>query len=278
MPPLLQLEDLRICFRQDDHASEVVHGLNLQMQEGEKLAIVGESGSGKSVTGLSLGRLLPSAPVCEVSGRILFRGEDVQTFDAKRVREHRGSGVAYVFQEPSSSLHPQLTVGEQIREAIHLHQPSVRDKKAAVVEALDEVGIPDPVRRVKCYPHELSGGMQQRVVIAMALACKPALLVADEPTTALDVTIQAQILKLLDRMQEKHQMGVILITHNFGIVDGFADRLVVMHDGNIVEQGITEEVLKQPKAAYTRDLLGCIPRMDQKLERLISRVSVETVS
>lgn len=262
MPTLLTVQDLHIRFRHHHRVMEAVRGVSFDMQEGEKVAIVGESGSGKSVTGLSLGRLLPLFPTCELIGSIKFNGQDVLNFSPSELRKHRGRGVAYVFQEPSATLHPQLTIGDQIGEAIRLHQPEVKKRREVVVASLDEVGISDSANKVNCYPHELSGGMQQRVVIAMALACRPQLLVADEPTTALDVTIQAQILKLIDELQNRHGMAVLLITHNFGIVDGFADRLLVMNSGEIVERGKVEDVLQHPSHDYTRNLLSCIPKID----------------
>lgn len=268
--PLLDVSNLRIRFRQRRQIQEVVKGVSFSIRAGERVALVGESGSGKSVTALSLGRLLPPAPTCEVSGDIRLNGNDVMSLNGRDLRTHRGRGVAYIFQEPSSSLHPQYTVGEQIREAIRLHQPEVKDVKQAIIRALGEVGIRDPEQRYRSFPHEMSGGMQQRVMIAMALACRPKLLVADEPTTALDVTIQAQILELIRSLQDRSEMAVLLITHNFGIVDGFADRLLVMYRGNLVETGVTETVLQQPNHPYTQGLIRCIPRLGSRQRRLVT--------
>jgi len=276
MNKLLQVKDLSIGFRQRDQWSEVVHGVGFEIGSGERVALVGESGSGKSVTGLALGRLLPSPPICQVHGSIVLEGRNVMKLEGKLLRQHRGRGIAYVFQEPSTSLHPQYTVGEQLKEAIQLHQPDHRHHKDAMLEALEEVGIHDPENRCRDYPHELSGGMQQRVMIAMALACRPKLLVADEPTTALDVTIQAQILDLIKNLQTRHDMAVLLITHNFGIVDGFADRLLVMYRGEIVEQGKTGEVLQHAKHEYTRALIRCIPRLGVKRHRLMTNPTFNT--
>ncbi len=268
MDPLLKVSDLRIQFCQREEVSEVVHGIDFEIKRGERVALVGESGSGKSVTALAMGRLLPRAPNCKVSGSIQLDGQEILTLKGHLLQQHRGGGVAYIFQEPSTSLHPQYSVGEQLREAIRLHQPSINDVKRAIVEALDEVGIRNPEKRCRDYPFQMSGGMQQRVMIAMALACRPKLLIADEPTTALDVTIQAQILELIKDLQSRHDMAVLLITHNFGIVDGFADRLLVMYRGDLVEEGKTTEVLQEPNHPYTRGLIGCIPKLGDKRKRL----------
>jgi ABC-type dipeptide/oligopeptide/nickel transport system ATPase component len=269
MNKLLEVNDLRIEFQQRKGVHEVVHGISFDLNEGESVALVGESGSGKSVTALSIGALLPSKPACTVRGSILLEGDEMVDADAEFIRKHRGHGVAYIFQEPTTSLHPQFTVGEQLREVIALHQPEVKNRKQAIIDALDEVGIKDPHKRYKSYPFEMSGGMQQRVMIAMALACRAKLLVADEPTTALDVTIQAQILDLIQSLRKSHDMAVLLITHNFGIVDGFADRIMVMYRGDIVEQGKTSEVLGNPQHPYTKGLIGCIPRMGETRDRLV---------
>ena len=268
MNTLLKVTDLSIQFRQRDEVTEVVHGIDFEINRGERIALVGESGSGKSVTALAMGRLLPSEPNCKVSGSIRLNGQEILTLRGQSLQQHRGSGVAYIFQEPSTSLHPQYSVGEQLKEAIRLHQPKVKDTKRAIVEALHEVGIRNPEKRCRDYPFQMSGGMQQRVMIAMALACRPRLLIADEPTTALDVTIQAQILDLIKDLQSRHDMAVLLITHNFGIVDGFADRLLVMYRGDLVEEGKTREVLQEPNHPYTRGLISCIPRLGDNRKRL----------
>ena len=266
--PLLQVRDLCIDFVLEDRTIEAVKGATFELTAGETLAIVGESGSGKSVTALALTRLLPVPPAEIKRGEILFDGKNVLTMDASQLRKLRGGRVAYIFQEPSTSLNPVYTVRSQIAEAVRLHRPDVTDVDAEVVRWLDAVGIVDAARRVNDYPHQLSGGMQQRVMIAMALACQPDILVADEPTTALDVTIQAQIMELLASLKERFGMAVILITHNFGIVSGFASRVLVMYRGKIVEQGPTAEVLRAPKHAYTRALIDCIPQLGSTERRL----------
>ena len=269
MSELLKVSDLRITFHSRGGANEVVHGIDFSVKpDGHTVAILGESGSGKSVSCMSLTQLLPKPPSCVVSGEILFEGENVLKMDAEAIRGVRGNGIAYIFQEPSSSLNPVFTVGYQIAEAVRLHRPDIEDVKGRVVELLELVGIRDAAKRYGAYPHEMSGGMQQRVMIAMALACEPKLLVADEPTTALDVTIQAQIMDLLRKLREKLGMSIILITHNFGIVKGFADEVIVMYRGDIVEQGAVETILKDPQHSYTKALIACIPRLGQKQKRL----------
>ncbi len=269
MAELLKVSDLRIAFHSRGQSSEVVKGISFSVGSGGRtVAILGESGSGKSVTCLSLTRLLPEPPTCTVSGQILFEGKDVLTMDRKTIRGIRGHGIAYIFQEPSASLNPVFTVGYQIAEAVRLHRPDITDVKARVVELLELVGIRDAAKRYSAYPHEMSGGMQQRVMIAMALACEPKLLVADEPTTALDVTIQAQIMDLLRELRERLGMSIALITHNFGIVKGFADEVIVMYRGEIVEQGAVEEVLNHPQHPYTKALIACIPKLGSKQHRL----------
>jgi ABC-type dipeptide/oligopeptide/nickel transport system ATPase component len=266
--PLLQVRDLCIDFVLEDRTIEAVKGATFDLAAGETLAIVGESGSGKSVTALALTRLLPVPPAVIKRGEIEFEGKNVLTMDAAQLRELRGGKIAYIFQEPSTSLNPVYTVHSQIAEAVRLHRPDVTDVDAEVVRWLDAVGIVDAAKRMHDYPHQLSGGMQQRVMIAMALACQPDILVADEPTTALDVTIQAQIMELLASLKERFGMAVILITHNFGIVSGFASRVLVMYRGKIVEQGPTADVLRAPKHPYTRALIDCIPQLGSTEKRL----------
>ncbi|MBE2180452.1 MAG: ABC transporter ATP-binding protein [Chthoniobacterales bacterium] len=266
--PLLEVRDLRVDFALEDRTVEAVRGVSFEVAEGETVAIVGESGSGKSVTALALTRLLPVPPARFTGGSIRFQGEDVLAMNAAALRRLRGGKIAYIFQEPSTSLNPVFTVHSQIAEAIRLHRPDVTDVGAEVARWLDAVGIVDAAKRMHDYPHQLSGGMQQRVMIAMALACQPDVLVADEPTTALDVTIQAQIMDLLASLKERFGMAVILITHNFGIVSGFAGRVLVMYRGKIVEQGPTGEVLSCPQHAYTRALIECIPKLGSKEPRL----------
>lgn len=269
MSKLLTVEQLKIGFGSSDRMNEVVHGIDFDIDSGgETVAILGESGSGKSVSCLALTHLLPTDANCTVSGSIVFDGKDVLSLDEPELRKIRGGGIAYIFQEPSASLNPVFTIGFQIAEAVRLHRPDISDVEGRVVELLELVGIREAQLRYRSYPHELSGGMQQRVVIAMALACEPKLLVADEPTTALDVTIQAQILDLLRDLRNQLGMSVLLITHNFGIVKGFADRVLVMYQGNIVESGSVETILSNPQHPYTKALINCIPRLGDRRERL----------
>jgi ABC-type dipeptide/oligopeptide/nickel transport system ATPase component len=268
--PLLEIRNLAIHFHTETGVVEAVKGIDLTLEKGETLAIVGESGSGKSVTGLALTRLLPEPPTKYVSGQILFDGKEVLELKADELRKLRGGRIAYVFQEPSTSLNPVFTIRNQIAEAIRLHRPDVKNLDVEIIKHLELVGIKDPAARLHSYPHQLSGGMQQRVMIAMALSCEPDLLVADEPTTALDVTIQAQIMDQFRELRSKLDMAIILITHNFGIIDGFADKVAVMFRGKIVEYGATKEVLRNPQHAYTKALIQCIPRLGAKQRRLVT--------
>lgn len=265
---LLKVEDLHIRFKDRERVNHAVQGIGFSLERGKTLAVVGESGSGKSVTAMALTRLLPPPPACVVEGDIRLQGEALLEASPRRLREIRGQDIAYIFQEPSSSLNPYYSIGAQIAEAIRLHRPGVENVKAEVIAALDRVGIRDAKRRYRDYPHQMSGGMKQRVMIAMALACEPKVLVADEPTTALDVTIQAQILSLMKALQDEFGMAILLITHNFGIVDGFADGLLVMYRGRIVERGSTGSVLSSPEHPYTRALINCIPRIGYHPDRL----------
>lgn len=266
--PLLDVQNLSIRFRTEEADVAAVKNVSFQMRAGETLAIVGESGSGKSVTAMALTRLLPEPPAQYASGKILFRGSNVLEMSPAELRAIRGSRIAYIFQEPSTSLNPVFTIRNQIAEAIKLHRPEVGDVDAEIIRWLGAVGIVAPEKRMWNYPHQLSGGMQQRVMIAMALSCQPDLLVADEPTTALDVTIQAQILEELRQIKERVGMAIILITHNFGIIGGIADKVAVMFRGEIVEFGATSEVLRNPQHSYTRALLSCIPQLGARRKRL----------
>jgi ABC-type dipeptide/oligopeptide/nickel transport system ATPase component len=268
MNPLLQVDNLAIQFGPRTDPVKAVDGVSFSINTGETLAVVGESGSGKSVTALALTRLLASPPARYVSGKIEYEGRDVLTMPKGELRHLRGKQIAYIFQEPGSSLNPVFTIGFQIREAIELHRPDVKNVTAEIIAALDKVGIRNAATRLNDYPHQLSGGMQQRVMIAMALACKPKLLVADEPTTALDVTIQKQIMDVLKDLKKTTNMSILLITHNFGLVADFADRVVVMFRGKIVESGATVEVLRNPQHPYTRALIDCVPKLGQKQHRL----------
>ncbi|HUB67443.1 MAG TPA: ABC transporter ATP-binding protein [Candidatus Methylacidiphilales bacterium] len=265
---LLRVDNLGIRFGAAGEAAPAVDGVSFEIAAGETVALVGESGSGKSVTALALTRLLASPPARYVSGRIEFEGREMLQLPERELRALRGSGIAYIFQEPSSSLNPVFTIGYQIREAINLHRPEIKEVTGEIVRALNTVGIRDPEKRLNDYPHQLSGGMQQRVMIAMALACRPRLLVADEPTTALDVTIQKQIMDLLKELKQQSNMAILLITHNFGLVADFADRVLVMFHGRIVESGATVEVLRNPRHPYTRALIECVPKLGQKQHRL----------
>lgn len=270
-PPLLKIRDLKIRFLR--HRTEpflAVNGIDLDLASGESMAIVGESGSGKSITALSLARLLPEPPARVTASEFQVNGRDVLMMSEKDLRKIRGKEITYVFQEPSTSLNPVLTIRTQIAEALRLHRPEVKDIDAEIVRWLDKVGIVEPEKRLRAYPHELSGGMQQRVMIAMALCCEPKLLIADEPTTALDVTIQKQIIDLLIELKASLGMSIILITHNFAIIRGIADKVAVMFRGEIVESGTTEEVLGNPRHPYTKALLDCVPRLGVKNQRLRS--------
>ncbi len=259
---MLEVRDLTIGFRLDDGDFTAVESISFSVGEGETLAIVGESGSGKSVTALALTRLLPEPPALYKSGDILLDGHSILGMSEHMLRS------VYIFQEPATSLNPVFSIYEQIAETIRLHRPEVRELRKEVIHWLDQVGIVDPARRLRDYPFQLSGGMQQRVMIAMALCCQPKILIADEPTTALDVTIQQQILDLFRVLKKKYRMAIILITHNFGIIHGLADKVAVMFRGRLVEFGHTEAVLRQPQHPYTRALIDCVPRLGLNLDRL----------
>ena len=261
--PLLEVQDLQTFFHAEGTVARAVDGVSFTVGAGETLAIVGESGSGKSVTSLSIMRLVPIPPGEIAGGRVLFRGRNLLALPEPEMRHIRGNEIGMIFQEPMSSLNPLLTVGEQISEVVRLHQGLGRTAaRQRAIEMLGRVNIPDPERRAREYPHRLSGGMRQRVMIAMALACRPALLIADEPTTALDVTIQAQILHLIRALQIEMSMSVLFITHNLGVVAQVADRVAVMYAGRIVEQGDVRTVFAAPLHPYTRALLRSIPRVE----------------
>ena len=263
MPPLLSIKNLSISFNLEGQSTEVVRNISLEVNSGEMLAVVGESGSGKSVTALSVLQLLPTQTQCK--GKILFSGRTQNSIDIlgsapEILRGIRGRDIAMIFQEPMSSLNPVLTCGRQVMEAIQLHlRLSKVAAKKRVLELFELVRLPFPEEILRRYPHQLSGGQKQRVMIAMAMSCNPSLLIADEPTTALDVTVQKTILALIRELQKKQQMGVILITHDLGVVSDIADRIAVMYKGEIVEQGEAREILQQPKHPYTRALLACRP-------------------
>jgi ABC-type dipeptide/oligopeptide/nickel transport system ATPase component len=266
--PLLKVQDLSVTFRNGDRETVAAQGVSYELAAGEVLAVVGESGSGKSVTALALTRLLPPAPGCVLGGSVRLQGVELLTLPENQLAKVRGGSIAYIFQEPGSSLNPVYTIGFQIGEAITLHRPEIKDVRAEVIRALTEVHINDPARVADQYPHELSGGMQQRAMIAMALACDPKILVADEPTTALDVTIQKEIMDLLARLRRERGMSIILITHNFGIIANFADKVQVMWKGRIVESGPVAQVMRTQTHPYTKALIACIPRLGQRRRRL----------
>lgn len=258
----LEVKDLCVEFSSRGNVAPVVRNVSFHLDEGEILALVGESGSGKSVTSQALVGLLPEAPQCRVSGSVKLHGREILGLPERELRKIRGREIAYVFQDPLSSLNPVYTVGWQIEEALRFHVPGLkttRERRERVRAALADVGVNPEL--ADAYPHQFSGGMQQRVMIAMALACEPKVLVADEPTTALDVTVQKQIMDLLLSLRERYGMSVLLITHNFGIVAQVADRACVLFRGEKVEDGPAFEVMTQPQHPYTRALLACVPRL-----------------
>jgi oligopeptide transport system ATP-binding protein len=264
MPPLLQVKDLRTYFYTEEGVVKAVDGVTYDVAEGETLALVGESGCGKSVSALALLRLIPIPPGRIVSGEVLFENEDLLKLNEDEIRHIRGNKISMVFQEPMTSLNPVLTIGKQLTEAIELHLKL--DHRAAVqraIQLLEMVGVAEAERRVNDYPHQFSGGMRQRVMIAMALSCNPRLLIADEPTTALDVTIQAQVLEVMARLSREFGTSVIIITHNLGVVARYADRVNVMYAGKIIETASAADVYGDPRHPYTLGLLNSVPRLDQ---------------
>jgi oligopeptide/dipeptide ABC transporter ATP-binding protein len=257
---LLQVKDLRTSFFTPEGEIAAVDGVSFEVDEGKTLGVVGESGCGKSVTALSILRLVPSPPGRIVGGEILYRGRDLLKLDSESMRKIRGNEISMIFQEPMTSLNPVFTIGDQIGEAIRLHQGlNKRETRAKTIEMLRLVKIADPESRVDDYPHQLSGGMRQRVMIAMALSCNPSLLIADEPTTALDVTIQAQILELMEELQAKLGMALLLITHDLGVVAERADEVAIMYAGKIVERATANEIFRRPLHPYTVGLLNSLP-------------------
>src|SRR5213080_303374 len=259
---LLEVKDLRTYFETEDGVVKAVDGVSFEVRQGETLGIVGESGSGKSVANLSLMRLIPNPPGKIVSGSVLFHGRDLLKLSAREIRELRGKRLAMIFQDPMTSLNPFMRVSRQLMEVTQLHLGHTREQaRAHAIEMLEHVGIPDAADRVDSYPHEFSGGMRQRVMIALALSCKPELLIADEPTTALDVTIQAQILDLIKRLQRELGMGVIMITHDLGVVAESCDRVVVMYAGRKVEEASVLDLFDRPRHPYTRALMASMPAL-----------------
>jgi oligopeptide transport system ATP-binding protein len=270
--PILQVRNLQTHFKTDAGVVKAVDGVSFDLHKGETLGIVGESGSGKSVTNLSLMRLIPSPPGKIVGGEVMFHDTDLLKVSDNEMRSIRGNKVSMIFQDPMTSLNPFLKVSTQLIETIQLHQGlGKRAARAQAVEMLSMVGIPKPEKRIEQYPHQFSGGMRQRVMIAMALSCDPEILIADEPTTALDVTIQAQILEIIQRLSQEMGTAVIMITHDLGVVAGMCDNVAVMYAGKVVETGSTKELFADPKHPYTKGLISSVPRLDQDhQERLFS--------
>lgn len=265
MTPLLDVKNLSVSFRGEGGIVTAIHDVSFSINKGETLGVVGESGSGKSLTSLAILGLIPNPPGFISGGEIVFDGVDLRKVPSSQLRAIRGKRIAMIFQDPMSSLNPVLTIGQQIGESLQLHLGmSKRSALAHSIELLDLVGIPSPHKRVHEYPHEFSGGMRQRVMIAMALSCNPELLIADEPTTALDVTIQAQILELIDQLRQEFGTAVMLITHDLGLVAGKTDRVVVMYAGRIVEEARTEQLFETPMMPYTRGLLDSLPRLEHE--------------
>jgi oligopeptide/dipeptide ABC transporter ATP-binding protein len=261
MSSLLEIQNLSTFFHIEEGVVQSVRNVDLNLRKGETLALVGESGCGKSVTALSVLRLIPSPPGKFETGNIFFNGKNIFSKTEKEMEQLRGNDISMIFQEPMTSLNPIFTIGDQIAESIILHQKKNKtEARELTLALLRQVAIPSPERRIDQYPHELSGGMKQRVMIAMAIACQPALLIADEPTTALDVTIEAQILELLDQLRRETDMAILLITHNLGIVARYADRVAVMYSGKVVEEAPVEILFESPAHPYTRGLLNSLPR------------------
>jgi oligopeptide transport system ATP-binding protein len=262
--PLLEVRNLETHFKTQDGLVKAVNDVSFHVDRGETLGIVGESGSGKSVTSLSIMRLIPTPPGKIVGGELIFDGENLLDLSEEEMRHIRGNRIAMIFQDPMTSLNPVLTIGRQITESLELHMKmSGSEARKRAIDLLNMVGIPSPSGRLDDYPHQFSGGMRQRVMIAMALSCNPELLIADEPTTALDVTIQAQILELINRLKNELGTAVIIITHDLGVVAGMADRVNVMYAGRVVEEGSTSEIFAHPRMPYTIGLLRSIPRLDE---------------
>ncbi|UJL45971.1 ABC transporter ATP-binding protein [Virgibacillus sp. NKC19-16] len=269
MEKILEVNDLHVTFTTYGGTVKAVRGVNFHLNKGETLAIVGESGCGKSVTANAIMRLIPEPPGKISNGTILFHGKDVTTNTEKEMRSIRGVDISMIFQDPMTALNPTLTIGTQLMEGLRQHQAiSASGAKQRAIEILELVGIPNPKERLKHYPHQFSGGMRQRVVIAIALICEPELLIADEPTTALDVTIQAQILELFEKIQAATGVSIILITHDLGVVAKIADRIAVMYAGKIIEEGTKREIFYESEHPYTQGLLNSVPRLDVKGEKL----------
>ena len=274
--PILSVRDLRTEFVSDAGIVHAVDGVSFDLHQGETLAIVGESGCGKSVTALSIMRLIPNPPGRITGGQVFFKGQDLMQFTPSEMQKVRGARISMIFQEPMTSLNPVLTIGDQVAEPLQLHMGMNRNSsRIRAVELLEMVGIPDPHSRVSDYPHQLSGGQRQRVMIAMALSCRPLVLIADEATTALDVTIQAQILELLMRLSEETGTATIIITHNLGIVARYADRVNVMYAGKIREQGSAVDIYRESRHPYTVGLLNSVPRLDSVIQERLESIEGE---
>jgi ABC-type dipeptide/oligopeptide/nickel transport system ATPase component len=277
---MLEVRDLTVKFISESEEFTAVDSVSFAVGDGETLAVVGESGSGKSVTALALTRLLPEPPARIAGGDVLLDGESLLSKSAGGLRRVRGRQIAYIFQDPATSLNPVFSIDEQLGETLRRHRPDAKNIREEAIYWLDQVGILEPHKRIRDYPFQLSGGMQQRVMIAMALCTRPKILVADEPTTALDVTVQKQILDLFRSLKERFAMSIILITHNFGIIRGLADKVAVMYRGKLLEFGECAAVLENPKHPYTRALIDCVPRLGAGLHRLktIERISLDARS
>lgn len=273
MEPILRVKDLQVSFHVRGGEVKAVRGVNFEVHEGEAVAIVGESGCGKSVTAQSIMRLVPSPPSEIKGGTIDFRGENLLAKSEKEMQAIRGHDIGMIFQDPMTSLNPTMTIGKQITEVLIKHKGMKRgEANARAIEMLELVGIPNPHARLHQYPHEFSGGMRQRAMIAIALACDPALLIADEPTTALDVTIQAQILQVMKDLQSRMGTSIILITHDLGIVADVCDRVIVMYAGQVVESGSKWDIFKHPQHPYTKGLLRSVPRLDQRKDEPLTPI------
>jgi oligopeptide transport system ATP-binding protein len=266
--PLLHIDDLHVHFNTSDGVVQAINGASLTLNPGEIVGLVGESGSGKSVTAMSILGLVPKPPAIYPKGRILWKGIDLLTTPDRELREIRGGEISMIFQDPMTSLNPVYTIGHQISEMIRVHERiSAKAAKVRSIEMLDLVGVPNPQQRVDDYPHQFSGGMRQRAMIAMALSCNPELLIADEPTTALDVTIQAQILEILEKSARELNVAVLLITHDLGVVAGICDRVAVMYGGRIVEEAPVDDLFERPLMPYTWGLMKSIPQMDKSISK-----------
>ncbi|MHB1022417.1 MAG: ATP-binding cassette domain-containing protein [Acidobacteriaceae bacterium] len=273
---MLEVENLQVAFATEAGMRTCVHGVSFSLQAGEVLGLAGESGSGKSVTSLAILRLL--GPNVQLSGQIRFAGQNLLQLPEAAMRKHRGSSIAMIFQEPMTALNPVMTIGEQIAESVRAHQPELgsREIRERVVEAMNQVALPNSAQRYYDYPHQFSGGQRQRILIAMAIVNRPRLLIADEPTTALDVTVQAQILDLLAELRERHKLAMIFISHDLAVVSHTADRVAVMRQGEIIEMGTCQQVFGSPQHAYTKGLLAAVPTMRSDRTRPLAQVAVDS--